>query len=264
MERRQIVLFGVLNSIYRTFFGPCLWRQVKLAGTSLENQNQRNEPEFVLPHRKRSLPYFSHPFNCGLDRRSRRTERTVELALADDWLKRASDPIEIGAVTPYYWPNRISQIVDPTDGHPLVTQRASLFSVDITGRDVLSISTVEHVGLDDYNQNEEKSAIDAVRYINDRANRFLITFPVGYNDTLDKFIFGRSLNKCDVGFLVRENNELWQPAGFEDGYRPYGDHRKPPGSTALGKLLYRAESFAISCRIKSFKPWANSICVIER
>jgi hypothetical protein len=157
----------------------------------MENQNQRNDSEFLLPHRKRSLPYFSHSFNCGLDRRARRTERTVELALADDWLRRASDPIEIGAVTPYYWPNRISQIVDPADKHPLVTQHASLFNVDITGRDVLSISTVEHVGLDDYNLNEEKSAIDAVQYINDRADRFLITFPVGYNNTLDKFIFGR-------------------------------------------------------------------------
>jgi hypothetical protein len=220
--------------------------------------------EFGLPHRKGSLPYFSHPFNCGLNRRTRRTERTVELALADDWLRRASEPIEIGAVTPYYWPNRISKVVDPTDKHPLVTHRASLFDVDITGRDVLSISTVEHVGLDDYNLNEDKSAIDAVHYIIDRANRFLITFPVGYNETLDQFIFGQSLNKCDLGFLVRQNNELWKPAGFEDGFRPYGDHRKPPGPKLSGRLLYRAESLAIRFGIKSFKPWANSICVIER
>ena len=70
--------------------------------------------------------YFYHSYNCGWPPYV--TERSVELALADFWLDHIdpSDVIEIGAVTPYYWPGRVSSIVDPCDSHPAVTLRQSV------------------------------------------------------------------------------------------------------------------------------------------
>ena len=67
---------------------------------------------------------FCHTHNCGWPP-FRMTERSVELALADEWLTTKDNVIEIGAVTPYYWPKRISNVVDPTDSHELVNIKAS-------------------------------------------------------------------------------------------------------------------------------------------
>ena len=59
------------------------------------------------------LPYFHHHHNCGFPGK-RRTERTVELAIADWWLKQHPDAVEVGAVTPYYWPGRVANVI-PVD-----------------------------------------------------------------------------------------------------------------------------------------------------
>ena len=58
--------------------------------------------------------------------------------------------VETGAVTPDDWPGRITTVVDPYDPHPLVTHRTSLFGTDLSGLDVLAISTLEHIGVGDY------------------------------------------------------------------------------------------------------------------
>src|SRR5688572_23445430 len=72
------------------------------------------------------VPYFYHRFNCGWPP-GRVTERSVELAVADTWLSKldTKDVWEVGAVTPYYWPGRIRQVLDPGDPHVLVTVRDS-------------------------------------------------------------------------------------------------------------------------------------------
>src|SRR4051812_26796604 len=105
-------------------------------------------PEFH--YRGRRYPGFVHAHNCGWPPAAM-TERSVELAVANAWLdEQPGDIIEIGAVTPYYWPGRIGRIVDPVDTHPRVTDRVSLFDMDFSGQTVLSLSTLEHVGEGDY------------------------------------------------------------------------------------------------------------------
>lgn len=56
------------------------------------------------------------------------TERSVELALAKEYIDTCEGNIvEIGAVTPYYfYSNKISNIIDPTDNHKRVLKK-SLF-----------------------------------------------------------------------------------------------------------------------------------------
>ena len=64
------------------------------------------------------VPHFIHRYNAFCPP-YRMTERTLELALADIFLRgmRGRRIVEIGAVTPYYWPDRVSEIVDPADDH---------------------------------------------------------------------------------------------------------------------------------------------------
>ena len=155
-----------------------------------------SQPTFEFAGKVFKLFVSNH--NCGWPP-ARMTERAVELPLADRWLESvdAARVIEIGAVTPYYWPRRVPQVVDPYDPHPLVTTRASLFDVDLSAGPVLSISTLEHVGIGDYGLPVDHSLAEkAFRKVFKESQSFLITVPVGYNETMDRFPFPeRSLER---------------------------------------------------------------------
>ena len=59
---------------------------------------------------------------------------------------------------------------------------------------VLSISTIEHIGTTDYATNErqnivdEDAAINALKQILDDGEECLVSFPVGYNKYLDDWV----------------------------------------------------------------------------
>lgn len=178
--------------------------------------------------RGEAVPFFCHRHNCGWPPR-RATERTVELALADRWLSlpRSSALCEVGAVTPYYWPGRVARVVDPADPHPGVTEKKSLFDVDLRGTSVLSISTVEHIGLDEYGQPPAPElAPKAIRKIVDEAESWLVTFPIGYNAELDRYVRSGELERIgvDVRHLVRPGSDWgWREEQDREQSRlPYG------------------------------------------
>ena len=192
---------------------------------------------------------FLHPYNCGWPP-GRMTERGVELALADAWL---ADPahdrvIEIGAVTPYYWPRRVARIVDPGDNHPLVTDGRSIMDLDLTGQHVLSISTFEHIGSGEYGlppAPEEGAAAFAKLFR--EAAAFLVTVPMGYNPNLDRFVMGEGAIPGDVAmqFLSRSprgGNRWEEVARPSPEAMPYGR----PG------------------RRDSRASWANTLVVFRR
>lgn len=78
------------------------------------------------------------------------TERCLEIAIAKIWLKKnAKNIIEIGAVTLYYF-KIIHDVCDPADSHQNVNLKTSMFDIDLVGKNVLSISTIEHIGIGDY------------------------------------------------------------------------------------------------------------------
>jgi hypothetical protein len=191
-----------------------------------------------------AYPYYFHPHNCGMPGDRRRTERTVELALADVWLRRAHDPWEIGAVTPYYWPGRCRVVIDPADPHPAVTVRRSLLDVDLRGHDVLCISTVEHVGEARYGLAEQATPTAALEKILREGEGLLVTFPLGCKRPLDDLALGGGLDAtCRVRFVVRGHDECWRPTVGETARQPYGTGWDP----ALGH-----------------EPWANSVAIVDR
>jgi hypothetical protein len=200
----------------------------------------------------RELPYFFHAYNCGWPPFT--SERTVELALADDWLDRQAEArvIEIGAVTPYYWPGRVREIVDPFDTHPRVTDRRSLLDVDLRGAHVLSISTFEHIGTGDYSSQESPERVgDAFAKLLAEAAAFLVTVPTGYNPRIDEMLFDSGSSwpaDVSVCFLVRSADGSWlQTVSRELARQPYGDERlqRRFPSTCIGQ-------------------WANAVAVLER
>lgn len=190
-----------------------------------DHKKAREHDVFPIPDSERKFKYFFHHFNCGFPGK-RRTERTVELALADFWLGEVSDVWEVGAVTPYYWTRRLKEIIDPSDDHPNVTQRCSLFDVDFSGQNVLSVSTIEHVGENSYGLNEEATPEKAIKKLAEESNLMLLTCPIGWNKKLDDFVFGEEiLNLCKVRFLARNRDDTWSPASKDNANRPYGGRK---------------------------------------
>lgn len=170
-----------------------------------------NEEMFVdryFQYKKYKLHLYEHPYNCGYAN-TRMTERSVELALGKRYIEEHDSIYEIGAVTPYYFNTpKIQKIIDPTDKHKRVL-KASLFDIDLKGRNVLSISTVEHIGTNDYGMHEEFNSIDAINKILQESKSCLITAPYGYNSILDEWVKSNRDNVW-VRFLERKINNHWE------------------------------------------------------
>ena len=127
-------------------------------------------------------------------------ERKIELPLGFWFLASYDDVVEIGEVTSSYFPPS-HPVYDLSSNDP--DRRKDLFDVYIKDKNVLCISTVEHVGFGDYgNPKEPHKAIKAVDYIKDNASNYLITFPVGYNRELEA-----DLVKAGYNYFLVERDE---------------------------------------------------------
>ena len=142
------------------------------------------------------LDLFEHDYNCGYYYH-RMSERCLEIAIAIDWLNRVDgEVLEIGAVTPRYFPalsahtpKVIKDVCDPHDDHPGVNLKCSLFDLDLTGKNILSISTIEHIATGDYGVEVKtnENPVLAFQKMVQESSKCLITFPVGYNKMLDTY-----------------------------------------------------------------------------
>lgn len=173
-----------------------------------ENTYVFSDSKFILNHKSYDL--FEHPYNCGYAN-TRMTERSVELPLALEYINKCNGNIvEVGAVTPYYFStDKIEEVIDPTDVHKVVTKK-SVFDCDLRGRNVLSISTVEHIGTSDYGMNEKLNVLDALKKILTESSSCLITAPMGYNKLLDEWIKENWDNdEIKMKALRRQINNHW-------------------------------------------------------
>lgn len=159
--------------------------------------------------RNLQLSLFEHSYNCG-SVKGRMTERSVELSITDYWLNSIGDisgVVEIGAVTPYYWPNRVQRVIDPSDNHNLVTDKKSFFDVDLKGLTCLSISTFEHIGTSDYRLKQNTNlVIDAFNKLFEESPEFLVTVPTGYNNICDGFLTNLVIKNKDIEISCLERN----------------------------------------------------------
>jgi len=103
---------------------------------------------------------------------------------------------------------RVKDIIDPTDIHKRVNLKKSVFECDLRGKNVLSISTVEHIGLSDYGMCETLNCVDAINKILAESKMCLITAPLGYNEMLDNWVRVNAENPM-VTLMKREINNHW-------------------------------------------------------
>jgi len=157
--------------------------------------------------------YFHHPYNATWN-----NEREIEIAMGIKWLnEHRLDVIEVGAVMPYYT-DVSHEVIDPYDEK--ATIRDFMENHDLSLMNVLSISTVEHIGMSDYVEKEEltrqytdeEAAINALKQILNEADNCLVSIPIGYNRCLDKWLRENLEELNCFGYekvLMAEGKTLW-------------------------------------------------------
>jgi hypothetical protein len=135
---------------------------------------------------KIKLKYFGyHPYNNPTH-----AERNVELPLAFWFLDKFRDDlrnvIEVGEVTPFYAPPQHA-VYDVASEKP-DTIKMDAVKVDYSGKNLLSISTVEHIGTADYGQTPNPELLPAVIGKMLASKNYLITFPLGCNAQLENLV----------------------------------------------------------------------------
>lgn len=207
-KRATIIICVETKGTVKSIFNELMWADLNVdVFDYFENETVFSDSEFFLDGKRYML--FEHPYNCGYTS-VRMTERSVELALAKAYVDQCNgEVIEIGGVTPYYfYDDKIAVIIDPTDKHKRVT-RKSIFECDLTDKNVLSISTVEHIGTTDFGMHETENAIDAINKILKESRSCLITAPLGYNSILDEWVKENQKSNM-LKLLKRKLNNHWE------------------------------------------------------
>lgn len=181
-----------------------------------------------------SLPYFVHDYHYTW-----LNERAVEVALALDLLDQhqGATVLEVGNVLSHYAAVDHT-VVDKYESAP------GVLNVDVADLDlgrefdlVLAISTLEHVGLDEAELDEDKPAraLERLRAHVAPGGLLWVTHPVGYNAALDTRLRDGVLGATRMRALLREPaRNVWREVPVEEVW-----------GTAYDRLLYTAHAVVV-------------------
>ena len=144
-----------------------------------------HEPTFVF--RGQTYRYFSSFYLATYT-----NERAVEIPIVIDILCKNTDKriLEVGNVLSHYF-NVDHTIVDK---YEISEGVKNLDIVDFKPHSrydiIVSISTIEHIGWDEYPRDDMKivRALENLRALLNPGGRMIITIPLGYNNVLDKLL----------------------------------------------------------------------------
>jgi hypothetical protein len=182
-------------------------------------------------HRSRMFTFQERRYACFVHHYNAtwRNERTVEIPLAMDFLKRTTggDGLEVGNVLSYY-----------CDVHHLVVdkyeQARGVLNVDVMVYEplepldfIVSISTLEHVGWDEEPRDPHKAvaALVRLRTFLKPTGRMFVTVPLGHNPYLDASILDGSLSPLREGFLGWAMRDEWLELARREAGEVRGDAR---------------------------------------
>ena len=147
------------------------------------------------------LPYY----RGWKGNRESTSERAIEISLGNWFIDKYKENIvEIGAVMPYYYDNYKFDCVDPYDNFPGCFKVDGI-DFDYSGKNFLSISSIEHIGWDvgyDKERDKEK-AFKVLKKIIKEAENYLITWPMGQNICLDQYL--KESRDISYTLMTRDN-----------------------------------------------------------
>mgnify|MGYP001563414444 FL=1 len=192
----MIKLWRAIPKISKDFFLNCYFRLI---------------PGHKFIFRGFILRYFRHAYN-----RTWENERTIEIPIIYEFIKRNREKniLEIGNVLSNYYPSLRHDIVDKYEKAPRVINEDIINFRPAKSYDVIvSISTFEHIGLDEAEKLPEK-ILKSVRHVINNClspnGTFVMVVPLGYNPILDNFIRRKELGFDRYYYLKRISaNNRW-------------------------------------------------------
>jgi hypothetical protein len=183
----------------------------------------------------KSVPYFWHRYH-----HTWLTERAVEVALGAEVLSghAPDDVVEVGNVLGHYLPTTHTVFDKYEQAEGVINQDV----VDVAiGRQVdlvVSISTLEHVGLDEPVQDPDKPrrAIERLTSLLAPGGRLWVTIPLGYNLTLDRQLREGGLGFTKMSALRRISAaNHWEQVALDDVW-----------DATYDRLLYTAHGLVVA------------------
>lgn len=161
-----------------------------------------------------------------------RNERTIEIPILSGIVKKNHNRriLEIGNVLKHYL--KVSEnewtVVD------MFEKEISVINLDISDYVpnikfdlVFSISTIEHIGFEDKNNNLHE-VLKAIRHVIDNClkenGEFIFTVPIGYNKYLDKAIKDKKIPFLQKFYYVRTTGNEWLASTEETSMRMLYGH----------------------------------------
>jgi hypothetical protein len=176
-------------------------------------------------------------------------ERSIEVALGRWFLSRFPAPpnglvsmtpphapvsavIEVGCVMPYYTDARDIRhdVTDLTDPHS-ASRKVDALKLDYAGRNVLCISTIEHLNGHEFGNQSDEDGITLLKRITSQASAYLVTWGIGYNPVLDAWVKAQPQSAAPRTFMRRTNwkNEYQQePESDALWATQFGHSDRPP------------------------------------
>lgn len=175
--------------------------------------------------------YFIHGYNTTWI-----NERAVEVPIVTSYLQKNERILEVGNVLSHY----LDLDWDVLDKFEKGTGIINADIVDFKPKKlydlIISVSTLEHIGVDD-DEKDEGKIVPAILNMKDHClaagGRMIATFPIGYNKGMDNRLFSGQLFFNEIFFLKRVSmkNEWREVRRDEVVDAQYG--RPFPGTNCL-------------------------------
>ena len=171
------------------------------------------------------------------------TERTVEIPWVKNIIRQyeSSEILEVGNVLSNYT-SFTHDIVDKYESGPgIINEDIVAFDTGKRYDLIITISTLEHIGFDEPQQESGKSvlAFENLKRLLKTGGKMVITVPLGYNPEIDEFIRVNEKWFQEVHYLIRTSKfNYWVEANLGEALkRPYGS--KYPAANAVAFILFQ-------------------------
>jgi hypothetical protein len=157
-----------------------------------------------------TFAYFDHPYNHTI-----KNERAIEIPIVKRYYDQVApqEILEVGNVLSHYFPTK-HQVLDKYEQQPgVINQDASSYRSRKKYALIISISTFEHIGWDEYPRDPQKIATTIANLFSllKKGGRLIFTVPLGYNHDLDTLIRADQIGFTHQFFMKRlTSNNKWQ------------------------------------------------------
>jgi hypothetical protein len=169
----------------------------------------------IFIFQNRSYHYFYHMYNYTW-----MAERTVEVPIVWEYVKKNKGKkiLEVGNVLSHYF-HVTHDILDKYEkGRRVINQDVVLFNPKMRYDLIISISTLEHVGWDDYPRDPNKIPLAIKKLFGLLAPKgeLVVTLPIGQNPYLDTLLNKKALPFTSMYYLKRVTaDNVWEQTDWK-------------------------------------------------